>query len=113
MMTKGIFIALTNAVAGKEDAFNVWYDNHHLPDVLACPGIVSAQRMDVLNFDGNRASHNYVAVYGLEHVDPVGAVEEVFRRFYEGEMTETDALADDFVALLCTPRDTIRYSSDS
>ncbi|MFV8819442.1 hypothetical protein [Haliea sp. E17] len=104
-MPREIFIALTNAVPGKDEAFNQWYDNCHLADVLDCPGIVSVQRFDVRDFRGNRAKHQYAAVYEVDHPDPVAAVEEVFRRFSEGEMTQTDAMADDFVALLCTPRD--------
>lgn len=104
-MPRTLFIALTNAVPGEEAAFNEWYDNYHLTDVLDCPGITSAQRFDVQDFTGNRATHRYVAVYDVEHADPVAAVEEVFRRFSEGEMVQTDSMADDFVALLCTPRD--------
>ncbi|TGD75722.1 hypothetical protein E4634_02255 [Mangrovimicrobium sediminis] len=101
-MATCIFIALTNAVPGRDAAFNEWYDRHHLANVLDCPGITSARRYDVQQFTGNRAQHRYVAVYGVDHPDPVSAVEEVFRRFNEGEMQATDAMADDFVALLCT-----------
>ncbi len=37
-------VALTNPVEGKEQAFNEWYDNQHVPDLLAVPGCVAAQR---------------------------------------------------------------------
>ena len=43
-MAKYTFVVLTNAVEGKDDAFDEWYTNTHLGDVLAVPGFVSAQR---------------------------------------------------------------------
>ena len=42
-MAKYTFVVLTNAVEGKDDAFDEWYTNTHLGDVLAVPGFVSAQ----------------------------------------------------------------------
>ncbi len=43
-MAKHMLIVLTNAVEGRDDEFNEWYDNQHLDDVLKVPGIVAAQR---------------------------------------------------------------------
>ena len=45
-MAKYTFVVLTNAVEGKDDAFDEWYTNTHLGDVLAVPGFVSAQRFN-------------------------------------------------------------------
>lgn len=103
-MTKGSLIVLTNPVPGKEKEYNEWYDNVHLSDVLDCPGIVSAQRYDAHDYVGNKSTHKYVAIYNIEHEDLVAVVEEIFRRFTQGEMVQSDALATDFVALLNTPR---------
>ena len=47
-MTKHVLIALTNPVEGREQEFNEWYDNQHVPDFLALPGCVSAQRFKLL-----------------------------------------------------------------
>ena len=43
-----------------EDAFNRWYDNVHIPDLLACPGWLSARRFMAL--DGGP---KYAAVYEI------------------------------------------------
>lgn len=43
-----------------ELAFNRWYDNVHLPDLLACPGWLSARRYVAL--DGGP---KYAAVYEI------------------------------------------------
>lgn len=42
-----------------EEAFNRWYDEVHLPDLLACPGWLSARRYTALE------GPKYVAVYEI------------------------------------------------
>ncbi len=37
-------LALTNSVPGREAEFNGWYDEVHVKDLVAVPGIVAAQR---------------------------------------------------------------------
>src|SRR3546814_16340103 len=39
-----LYIVLTNATPGDDEQFNDWYTNTHIPDVLALPGFVAAQR---------------------------------------------------------------------
>ena len=43
-MEKHLFVGFTNRVEGQDDAFNAWYSDVHLKDVLKVPGIVAAQR---------------------------------------------------------------------
>ena len=43
-MGKYIFMVFANAVDGKDDAFNDWYTNVHLDEVLQVPGFASGQR---------------------------------------------------------------------
>lgn len=43
-MKTTFFVVQTNAVPGREDEFNDWYDNQHIGDVLALDGFSSAQR---------------------------------------------------------------------
>lgn len=47
-MTAYKIIVLSNAVAGREAEFTAWYENRHLPDLLAIPGFASAQRFRIL-----------------------------------------------------------------
>jgi len=35
-----IQIVFSNPFEGKDDEFNEWYDNVHLPQVLAMPGVI-------------------------------------------------------------------------
>jgi len=44
MTDKFVQVVFSNPVEGKEDEFNEWYDNVHVPELLAVPGMVSATR---------------------------------------------------------------------
>ena len=56
-----------------EDAWNTWYDEVHLPDALACPGVLAGRRYratgDAALTDhgrqATRATRAYVTVYEL------------------------------------------------
>jgi hypothetical protein len=43
-MTAYIQTVLTASVAGREDEFNRWYDDTHLPEMLRVPGFVAGRR---------------------------------------------------------------------
>jgi hypothetical protein len=51
-------IVLVDVDPEVEKAFNDWYDNVHIPDILACPGWLSARRAICLE-----GGPKYVAVY--------------------------------------------------
>ncbi|MBT3534887.1 MAG: hypothetical protein HN478_13470 [Rhodospirillaceae bacterium] len=56
-----------------EDAWNKWYDEEHLPEALACPGVLAGNRYvsvsdASLTRDGGKSTSSaraYVAVYEL------------------------------------------------
>ena len=49
----------------REDEFNDWYSNTHLPDMLEVPGMISATRwMSAENMEGEK--RKYLALYELE-----------------------------------------------
>ena len=49
----------------REDEFNDWYNNTHLPDMLEVPGMISATRwMSAENMEGEK--RKYLALYELE-----------------------------------------------
>ena len=47
MSDNGLFLVFSNPVEGRDGEFNEWYDTVHVPEVLAIPGILSAQRFDL------------------------------------------------------------------
>ena len=46
-MAKYIMLAFSNPVPGREDEYNAWYDEFHVPEMLMTPGLVAAQRYRV------------------------------------------------------------------
>lgn len=67
-MDRHVLVVLTNATEGNDDEFNEWYDNTHLPEVLAVPGFVAAQRFAIgPSMSGFPPSaHRYMALYEIE-----------------------------------------------
>ena len=75
-----------------EDAWNTWYDEVHLPDALACPGVISGHRYlcardasvtDHGDFatDGARA---YATIYELESPEALDTPEfQAMRGWYQ------------------------------
>ncbi len=74
-MAKHILVVLSNAQDGQDEAFNRWYTETHLGDVLKIPGYAAAQRFRLsdtqLRPDG--APYRYLAIYEVEAGDPAAA----------------------------------------
>ena len=70
MADRHLYMVFSNPTTPEQDAeFNEWYDDTHVPDVLAVPGVVSAQRFKHHQLDrdaGKPARHSYVTIYEIE-----------------------------------------------
>jgi hypothetical protein len=89
-----VWLVFTKPVEGREQEYNEWYDEVHLPDVAAVPGVRAAQRY-VLGPErrspGVTPPHSYLAVYEIDG-DPDVVFPEITRRIDSGEMKLSDAL---------------------
>ncbi|WP_156681287.1 hypothetical protein [Sphingomonas profundi] len=93
-------IVLSNATAGEEDAFNLWYDEVHLPDVLAVPGIAAARRFTL----AEGAEWRFAAIYDMTGDDPAATVADLVARVADGRIAMTDAFdMASFRMLTATP----------
>ncbi|HUC11644.1 MAG TPA: hypothetical protein VL985_14635 [Stellaceae bacterium] len=63
-MAKGILIAAMDFSTAPEDEFHDWYDLEHIPERLAVPGFLNADRW--IGIDNPKIS---VATYDLDNVD--------------------------------------------
>ena len=70
-MPVALFTVRATIDAEKEDAFNDWYNNKHVPEVLQFNGAISARRYKRIMGD---EKYQYVAVYEF-------ANEKVFEEF--------------------------------
>ncbi len=92
---RNVLAAMTNAVDGREDEFNDWYTNRHLPDVVKAPDILAAQRF-VLDDQQRYAGpyfFKYLAIYEIT-ADSVGGVIDYISQFLgTPAMPSSDALS--------------------
>jgi hypothetical protein len=70
MATKYL-LAFTNPVsADREDEYNQWYTNTHLPEVTALPGFRSAKRFKATETQlAGEPPFRFLALYELDDVD--------------------------------------------
>jgi len=72
-MEKWINVVETNCYPGRDEEFNNWYDNIHLPDILETPGFVVAKRYINKEFRDGRGK--YLSIYEIETDDINKAME--------------------------------------
>ena len=86
-MKKYTFVVFTNAVGDRDDEFNRWYDERHVPDVLAAPGFAAVQRFRLAETTPSQSfTHRYLALYEIE-TDDLAKVQQAL-----GELAGTDAM---------------------
>jgi hypothetical protein len=67
-MARFKLVAVSNSIPGKEVEFDAWYQRH-IHDVLAWPGVLSAQKFRV-KVQGDTYKWTTMAVYDVEVDDP-------------------------------------------
>lgn len=95
-MDRCLYFVFSNPVEGREDEYNRWYSDVHLPDVMRVPGVVSAARYAFLPTSHGEATaapteHRYVAAYELDR-DPEEVLAELGRRAGTPEMEVSEAM---------------------
>lgn len=88
------FFVRSNPAAGREDDYNRWYDEVHLPDVLRIPGMVSAQRFRITapHPDEPAPEFSYLAIYEIDTEDLPAVMEQLRLRIGTPAMMMSDAL---------------------
>lgn len=92
-MTENMLLVLSNPVEGREDEYNAWYDETHVPEVLQLPGVTAAQRFRLSDTGGNSAGseHSYLAVYELDR-DPAEVLTALNSGIRDGSVNMSDAI---------------------
>ena len=94
-MQRFMLTVFSNPTAGDDDAYNDWYNNTHLKDVLSIPGIEKAQRfrtVDGNGLPGQMTEHSYLATYEILTDDLAGVLAELLRRSNTPEMHISPAI---------------------
>jgi hypothetical protein len=90
-MRKFKLIALTTPVAGKEEQFHTWYQDQHLPQMVAFPGMRGAQRYKLTTKLMGSDTNPWLAIYDLETDDPMAFLAAVGEASAAGKLTQSDA----------------------
>ena len=114
-MKKYISIALTNAAEGREANYNEWYEKQHMQDVLAIPGIQSAQRFQISEQSRQKLGYRYMAIYEVETDDITNIHRAIAERAGTDAMPRSDAVGADRMFLdyeVLTPRMTAAEAAE-
>ena len=87
-----ILVVPSSAMAGQDAAYNSWYDEVHLRDVCAIPGVTGGRRYQPDPASPSPAEADYLAIYEIETDDPGAVIAELGRRAGAGEMEISPAL---------------------
>jgi hypothetical protein len=95
MADANLFLVLSNPVEGRETEFEKWYEEVHLDDVLAVPGVISAQRFHLAPGPDETLmpppAHRYLAVYELD-TTPAEVLGSFLERVGSGQMILSESL---------------------
>ncbi len=72
-MARFTYTILSRAVPGQEEEFKDWYRNQHIKDVLAMPGVVRGQLIELgfqRVYDLDAPQYTLLTIYELEGEDP-------------------------------------------
>ena len=69
-----LYMVKSNPVDGKDDEFNRWYTDVHLPEVLQIDGFESAQRFCLTEQQIQPQSRRYLAIYTINGDDIDGTL---------------------------------------
>lgn len=85
-MARGIILVESRPSSPDRDQeYNTWYDEVHLPQLVALDGFVSARRLRPVNGEGP-----YVAIYEIEGDDLQAILDNMIAN--AGRLTMSDAL---------------------
>lgn len=89
-MSRHFYFVFTRPKDGAEEAFNSWYSDRHIYDLVSIPGIAAAQRFRLLDIDGGTARPDYLAIYEFDDLDL--ALSGIAERRGTDRMPSTDAI---------------------
>ena len=104
-MAKYTLMVLTNPVEGREEAFNDWYTNTHIKDVVEVPGIIAAQRFKLAGAQLGPAPHpwSYLALYDVETDNLEQTAAALRERAGTSAMVMSDALSPQLLGFFYEP----------
>lgn len=94
MSQRSLYLVFSNPAEGRDDDFNKWYDEVHIPEVLTLPGFRSAQRLTQQTGDQPNPiapKQRYGVIYEVEG-DPAEIQANLNEAMGNGTLHMTDAV---------------------
>jgi hypothetical protein len=85
-------LVMSDPVEGREVQYNTWYEDVHLPQLLALDGIKSARRLRRARTLGERDAYAYLAIYEIETEDIDSVLENLVNTATAGQFSMSDAI---------------------
>lgn len=96
-MARYLFVGHSSPVQGREDEYQDWYLNRHLPAMLQCMGVVSVRRFKPADaqLPGRTPQHQYLAIYEIETEAAADFVKDMISRAISGQLPSSTSSAPD------------------
>lgn len=107
-MARYTLMVVTSPVEGKDDEYNLWYNEQHLRDVLDCEGFISASRFQITTPVMGEFPGRYIALYEMESDDPMRDFSKLGARIQSGELSTSNAMQQESGIALLTPIRTLK-----
>jgi hypothetical protein len=121
------WLVLTNSEPGREEEFNRWYDDVHVPDLLRIPGVVGVFRCRLADLqtkpgpDGIAVvatgqaglKYRYLAAYSIETDDLEAVLKTVVERAGTDQMMMSEALNGDITTMCFKDLSSVGSSSST
>jgi hypothetical protein len=94
MADRSLYLVFSNPAEGRDDDYNKWYDEVHIPEVLQIPGFLSAQRITQQVGDAPSPvapKQRYGVIYEIEG-DPAEVSAKLNEGMASGALQMTDAV---------------------
>lgn len=85
-------IILSSALPGRDEEYQRWYDEVHIPDMLNLPGFVAAQRFRIARDVTGKTEFPYVAIYEIEATSPDEAIAVMGAAIASGQLRMSDTV---------------------
>jgi hypothetical protein len=94
-MAKAVLIVHSRPVEpSREDEFNKWYDEVHIPDVTSVSGVVSGRRFKKSG-GADDGGYPYLAIYEIDSDDVDATMKELTDRTANGTFVMSEAFEAD------------------
>lgn len=88
------FLVYSNALDGRDDEYNDWYEKVHLAEMIAVPGFYGASRIKFQSTADGPPRHRYLAIYDLESDNPEADIAHLWSLVDDGTMAVHETLVD-------------------